>query len=538
MCLNPLNIINPTRRVSLYQAQLMQMNVRCNKCAECLKAIQSEWYFRSYYHAKSTLMMGGYVMMDTFTYRPKDVPRIGNFINRKKYGIQNFMCFDYKHVRDFIKLLRIRLARLGYKNKKAFSYFVTSEYGTDENCTHRPHYHILLFVHDVRINPYRLSLLISECWPYGRTDGLKYHPKLYVDQHIYGYKSNDDIQVITMVTNYVSKYVTKDSTYQSTIDKRLAVVKNRVDEKQYKELYRHISMFHRQSQGFGLDYLNIITQAEFNEMLETTEMVMPDTKYVHRRIKLPMYYIRKLYYQQDKEVIYPNLVWREKGEKQVRKYWRLNEFGKEWRKKYLKKSIDNMCEQLHSTYINMLPDEQYIFNRYLNGREYRDYCAYILLFRGRLKNGFSMCSETSMIDHIVDYDTPYIDDNYLYRFRPLGPSFVLKDFVTDKDMSYKIYYADEKFKKCGHCKAYNLYMQTDDRFTRGYEIHQYGYYQSTEEYVEQNVYNQNSYLCWEHFDDLHNFLQGVTKRIKSNVQPAFDYVNELKQRYKAMKGGV
>ena len=282
MCLQPIKMINSTKRVSLYLSQLLKMQVRCNKCAECLQAIRSEWLFRSYYHSKATLINGGYILMDTLTYRPKDVPRLSNFIDVKKYEINNFMCFDFRHVRDFIKHLRVRLSRMGYKSKNAFTYFVTSEYGTSELHTHRPHYHILFFVNDKRISPYRLSLLISELWRYGRTDGLKYHPKLYVDNHIYGYKGNDDLEAITAVTNYVSKYVTKDSTYQSTIDNRLQMLSCKLNEDEYKALYRNVSMFHRQSQGFGLDYLNIISTAEYQKMLDTFEMEMPDKKLLEK----------------------------------------------------------------------------------------------------------------------------------------------------------------------------------------------------------------------------------------------------------------
>lgn len=506
------------------------MQVRCNKCAECLQAIRSEWYFRSYYHSKATLIRGGYIMMECLTYRPKDVPHISDFIDNKKYGIRNFMCFDYKHVRDFIKLLRIRLKRAGYKNKKAFDYFVTSEYGTSEMGTHRPHYHILLFVYDTRINPYWLSLLISELWKYGRTDGLKYHPKLYVDQHIYGYKNNnDDIQAITAVTNYVSKYVTKDSTYQSTIDKRLFHIRSRVSEEEYKELYRHISMFHRQSQGFGLHYLNIISSAEFEKMKATTEMEMPDTKHIRRTIKLPMYYIRKLYYNQGQEVIYPNPYLKENGEKIVRKYWYLNDYGKEWRKQYLKKSIDNLTDNLYDTTLNMNDDDKYYLYRLLDGRSLREYAVYKLLFCGRLKNGFSMCSEESIINHIVDYDSPYIDDNYLYRFKPKGTLFRDVDIITDKDLNFMVYsYENDK----------SSIFRSYSKHESGYEIHQLGNYIPTKDYIKESTYNEDSFLCFRYFDKISNLFESVTNRLKSNVQPTFDKIEQLKQRYKSMRKEV
>lgn len=527
MCLYPLNIINPTKRISLYQAQQMRMQVRCNKCAECLQAIRSEWYFRSYYHSKATLINGGYIMMDCLTYRPKDVPHISDFIDNNKYGLRNFMCFNFKHVRDFIKLLRVRLARQGYKNKKAFDYFVTSEYGTSENGTHRPHYHILLFINDKRINPYWLSLLISELWPYGRTDGLKYHPKLYVDNHIYGYNNNDDIQAVTAVTNYVSKYVTKDSTYQSTIDKRLSVIRGRVTADEYNDLYRHISMFHRQSQGFGLDYLNIITTAEYEKMKATTEMEMPDTKYIRRIIKLPMYYIRKLYYNQGKEVIYVSPILKEQGDKIIRKYWYLNDYGKEWRKQYLKKSIDDLTDNLYDTTLNMQDDEKYILTKLLDGRTLRDYAVYKLLFQGRLKNGFDVVCEDSMINHIVEYDTPYIDDNYLYRYKPNGPLFKDSDIVTNKNLDFMVY----QYENSPLFRSYS-------KHEKGHEIHQLGDYIPICDFVKDNTYNQDTYSYFNYFDTISELFGYVTKRIKSNVQPTFDKIEQLKQRYKSMRKEV
>ena len=47
---------------------------------------------------------------------------------------------------------------------------------------HRPHYHLLLFVRK-KVDPLKLSALISRCWKCGRTDGIPYQSNFYVFQH-------------------------------------------------------------------------------------------------------------------------------------------------------------------------------------------------------------------------------------------------------------------------------------------------------------------------------------------------------------------
>lgn len=530
MCLNPIHLINPTRRISLYSPQQVYLDVKCGKCAECVKAMRSEWHFRAYYHTKATLLNGGYAMMDCLTYRPSDVPKLSHYIDVKKYGLRDYMVFDYKHVRDFIKNLRIRLKRLGYKSKNVFTYFITSEYGTSELRTHRPHYHLLLFVHDVRINPYKLSLIISDLWKYGRTDGLRYHPKLYVANHIYGYNSNDDISAILSVTNYVSKYVNKDSSYQNVIDNRLLKLQSVLPTDEFNTFKRNISMFHRQSQGFGLDYLNLITQHEYDIMLDTMEMTMPHKKYVHQRISLPMYYRRHLFYAQAKLISYNSLVQYD-ATKVVTRYWYLTDYGKHMRKKYLYNTIKKMADDIaNNICINMNDDERYMFRRLLGSRSLIDYTTYMLLYRGRLNNGVNILPTDEMINYIVDTSNVYADDNILYRYN-LPLAFEAHDIVTDKNLDYIYYREKEHIKKYGKADFYH-------HIRKGYEIHKLGDYMPIKIYIADNVYNENSFPCFAKFDKLALLLKSVNNRLKSNVQHTFDEIEKLKTRYKSMKGGV
>ena len=188
MCLNPKKIRNPAKRLSMYGGQPLYFNVPCGNCADCKKKKRLEWRFRAYHHINNIINRGGYVYFDTLTYDEDHVPHLSDFISLDSFvpslieqrngisvGIQDFTCFCHSHWKNFLKNLRRQLDY--HYNGCKFDYFLTSEYGTKEGFTHRPHYHILFFVHDSsKIHPLDFSKVIKKCWDYGRTDGIDFEP--------------------------------------------------------------------------------------------------------------------------------------------------------------------------------------------------------------------------------------------------------------------------------------------------------------------------------------------------------------------------
>ena len=211
MCLFPRKIKNPCKNVNLLGGQPLYIEVPCNQCAECKKNKRLEWRLRSFYECQDTIAKGGYIYFDTLTYSEEFVPHLSDYLTDHSQvlnKVEDFTCFNHTHFKNFLKNMR---RQLDYHHKGVtFKYFLSSEYGTKEGYTHRPHYHILFFVNNKSIDPFTFSELVSKCWPFGRTDGMPYQSRDYVIEHSYGFfppvKKLDDEKEITVMTlcNYVS----------------------------------------------------------------------------------------------------------------------------------------------------------------------------------------------------------------------------------------------------------------------------------------------------------------------------------------------
>ena len=231
MCLSPINLYSPTKAIALRGGQVLKQTVRCGKCAHCQTRLRDEYSFRTYWHTKDTIDNGGYVLFDTLTYDEENLPHISDFVDIKKYGIKDFSCFNRQHYKLFFKRLRRKIEKT-YGLVRAISYFFSTEYGEDDRYTHRPHYHILIFVKRWEIDPIWLSYAIAECWQYGRTDGLKYQPLKHVAEHVYGcnlgFGENTDTFVLRAVTHYLSKYITKNNLFQKNINERINIIEHQL----------------------------------------------------------------------------------------------------------------------------------------------------------------------------------------------------------------------------------------------------------------------------------------------------------------------
>lgn len=300
MCYNPITIINPSKYVSLRTRERFLLQVPCGHCAQCATNKSNEWYFRSYHETLDTLNASesSYILFDTLTYRNACLPHLSDFVTVPR-GC-DYPCFSKRDLQLFNKRLRKRLN----KYHCSYTYFITSEYGTDDKHTHRPHYHLLLYCRDGKIDSLSMSRLIAESWTLGRTDGLPYKSAYYVRKNTFHHNNFADS---LRTCRYVSKYVQKSCMFTKEINRRLdsimqSIANKMIDgwidtvhAKRVRQRYaRLVGQFHLQSKNFGASYLQDIDVTDFTAVNNT---FMPDDNKVHLRLSLPQYYKRKMYYE-------------------------------------------------------------------------------------------------------------------------------------------------------------------------------------------------------------------------------------------------
>lgn len=407
MCLSPITIPSQTKYVSLRHCDKFLMEVPCGKCAECQKTNRNQWYYRAWYEYND-LPRGGYCLFDTLTYRNKRLPHLSDtwtFISPS----EDFSCFNYQHIRQFIENLRIRLKRAGYGNN-AFRYFAAAEYGSIKK-TMRPHYHLMLYVHNPNISPVWLSRLISKLWKYGRTDGIPYKSHQYVMSHNV-VAADDTIGSKLRTCSYVTKYIQKSCVYQDILDKRINKVMWRLAEysdpvtpekwleselahREKLKLLRYVNQFHRQSQHFGESALGDL---DLKQLFRDGCLYMPDQKHVSIPIPLPTYYKRKLFQQQ---------VWINGS-----RYWQLTDYGKE----YVEYRRNVARQQLINRYTS-IRDEEYLK---INPSRLADY---VLFERGRLKGDLPESTLEERVDTISLFNYSCGSDKLHFNCRGLSPNW-------------------------------------------------------------------------------------------------------------------
>lgn len=316
MCLSPIDIINPSKYISLKHRDQYILQVPCGHCAECQQTLSNQWFFRIFHEwIDIQNQKNGYVYFDTLTYSPEHLPYMDDILPYMPHE----PCFRPSDIRQFIQNLRDRL-----KSRNAsFRYFIVSEYGSKYK---RPHYHLLLFVNG--IEPVALSMLIDDIWKYGRTDGVTYKGAAYVMNH--NVKDNS-IESMLVVSNYVCKYIQKSCIYDQTLSSRLDKAMNLLHEQiapndddwlsspqasRYRsEFKRSIAQRHWQSQHFGESALANI---DLDQLFKDGCLFMPSPKAVKIPVALSTYYKRKLFY----ELVEVDGV----------KSWQLTELGRQYKK--------------------------------------------------------------------------------------------------------------------------------------------------------------------------------------------------------------
>lgn len=502
MCLNPIQIRNPTKKIARSGGQKLMLEVQCNKCAECVLAKRAEWNFRSYQELQNTLRNGGFVYFDTLTYSNEHLPMLSDYIDIKQYGLKNHSCFSHSHFKLFLKNMRRQL-QYHYKDVM-FKYFLTSEYGVDDRYTHRPHYHILFYVYG-KIPPLDFSRLVSKCWQYGRTDGLPYKSIKYVSQHIYGnnigFGANNSIDVVTAVCGYVSKYITKSSEFQKVLDKRIYKLQSQIEDKDLiKQLIRQVDMFHRQSQGFGCAYLYNADERE-RALLQENKCLVPDKKKVFVTLPLPMYYKRKMYYQCKKH-------------SDGRRYWELTDNGY---KALIENQLKSVTKEIsnYNDIISNCKDGQIVSMAYnlLAGRDVRDYVVYDKFYRNRMRNGTSLnIYNLSSIPNLDNTEYNLYDWLKVIGYSSKNNSLPQCDVFDVPDDGMML------LPKANENMFYwkSIYSQQNIDIRTFIQLFTF-----TEKIAE-----------FRDFDKLRELFKQMTKKQKHEKQKTFDYLESYKERMK------
>lgn len=509
MCLNPVSITNPTKRISRLGGQKLLLSVNCNKCAECQTRKRDEYSFRTYWHTKTTIENGGYVLFDTLTYSPLYLPHISHYIDISKYGIQDFSCFDLEHYKLFFKRLR-RAIQYKYNVTDAITYFFTTEYGDDDNYTHRPHYHILIFVKYSFIHPLWLSRKIAQIWQFGRTDGITYKPLKYVAKHVYGYDLgfgiNTSTWILRAVTHYVAKYILKSIDFQKVLDKRIYELQNTlISDEEIKELVKRISMFHRQSQGYGIGFLDNLSENDI-EALKTDTCLLPDKEKIVKELPLPMYYMRKLYYQVLKSTT-------------GNKVWQLTDKGIAHKNEKQLLNLTNREQRLNDLLTNVTQEQKSHFYSLLGNRTILDYCIYMEFYQGRLRclssKQFRTGSQPYYLNESEYLDTPEFRQNIADSYK--SNTMYFKDVfeVDDKD---NINMRNKYVSIISHDYNVNRVKQlTKKQFVRNY------------------CFSENSIPQFKNFDLLTSYINHLKKDDRKNKQLLYDALKDAEQRLKDLK---
>lgn len=270
MCTSPFSIFNNSKFINPHYMDVFR-TVRCGKCLSCQHSLQIEYALRSYFEYRHAQDDGGFTYWDTLTFDDDHLPLF-----------HGFPCFDKSSISLYIKRLRKYIADNFKLYSDVFRFLCISEYGEKK---HRPHYHIVFFVHDPNLTPEQLQTAINSCWQFGLTAN-GYRLATAISRHC------DFIVKNNAALTYVAKYLYKDDFWSSKyIDDVEYELTQKGIEFDSKDIKRKFKPFRLSSINFG-SYLLELGEYDYEE--ETTSM--PVALNVNKTFTLPIYYRRKLYY--------------------------------------------------------------------------------------------------------------------------------------------------------------------------------------------------------------------------------------------------
>lgn len=368
MCVSPLKILS---RKSVQVAGLTpQYNiVPCGKCWQCQQQKRDGFTVRSIFEFMKAKQNGGFALFLTLTYNDSNL--------RVFHGVPMFLKDD---VQKYLKKVRINLVRF-YERKLCnkdyakslvsnhVTYLCSSENGDKR---HRPHYHIMFFCDNPKINPWIFRKISISSWSLGFC---------VPSQENYGFVTD------TRACKYVAKYVGKSMLGNEYFAKCFKTYEDRCKkfEKQYNyyiklknsgvddrsiieidnllprysrliEYYNSITVklkenspFMLCSKGFGSFALDNKCSCQYrltNEMFVEGKMFAPDSQLGVKEYRIPDYYKRKLFYNVSSEVV----------PKYRRVKYSINQIGIDVKTASFKKYFDNYDKNVTSLLSINFPD--------------------------------------------------------------------------------------------------------------------------------------------------------------------------------------
>lgn len=418
MCYRPIRIINKSRSFSSSSSPLF-LYVPCGKCEQCLTLKQNDWFIRAFSQWRTYEQLGGSTFFVTLTYRDADLPIHG------KYRV-----FNKRHIQNFIKKLKIYLARRGLPDN--IGYFITCEYGSK---TDRPHYHGLLYF-PYKIDSFQLHNLsnngfIDRAWIYGfNSFSKKYGAQV---------KSS---KALRYCIKYISKY--------SEIYKQVGLLEY-FESIEDSHIYKP---FHLQNKGFGLSLKDCITTKQLESNIIP---YIEDSKTVFN-YSIPVYIKRYMMYNYDKD----NCLYRlnDKGIsiKMIQTYKRISNIIISFTDFF--SDIDKFCygvtdEILQYFQVDCPDTLQYEINNRFNGN-YENLAYYYLFFR--FVSTYSLSSPVKDVKkHFESTFTEYLRGGKIYTESPLTPKLLkkLKPYCYESIKPFTDYFYI--------CSIYDEYMKTKNK---------------------------------------------------------------------------
>ena len=463
MCLTPTRIRTNAKYFSLGSFRRLYIDIPCGHCAECQQQKKNEWYLRNYFEAEDTWSKGGYILFETLTYDDEHLPNIAKVLTgidlaHEKYAwlkvldwitenelwsdnpkkdpsitsedfnrihsalkANNYSCFNYPDFQKFMKRLRMNLTRAGFNPDSCLRYFMCSEYGHDElyvdDCgrqrqgTFRPHYHVLFYSTDPKLDPLTLSRFVRVSWKNGRTHYDK--GRSFVYNNVFGPRYIKDPKRLRGVQYYVTKYVCKDYEFEEKVDERICnnlrtIYQYPMNSKEYadkrREFHRFMDQFHRQSVGFGAQALE--SEAVIKSIWSEGNISIPDSQKVVKKIPVPMYYVRKLFQVCAKD-------------SEGTLHWNWTDVGRKWKQASMERCVYVLSTKMKDWYDNLetvLGSEfeakarRRKVDSILGSRTWKDYAEYIVYYKDRVFLDAGSVSKENILSNSlmpVDEDATY-----------------------------------------------------------------------------------------------------------------------------------
>lgn len=488
MCINEKEILNNSKFVDVNHPWRVKNIIKCGECVECLAEKQNEWTLRTQEQFKETIRNGGYVIFDTLTYSEENCPWSQNVIE-SIYGFKisdnlNFRCFDLRDVQKFFKKLRKKCP------KDYIKYYLAAEYGTKEGKTHRPHYHIMIYLKDYTISPVDMSNMIFDTWQKGLTDGIKCKGRLYFQDNCL-FTNLEQSNVVAQ--KYIQKYLCKQSEYEKRIKSKVRAIayqminfdrnflKTYDGRLQILSIKRNINQFRKVSKGYGETYIKDI---DVDGYIKDGYVIVDDCHKIKRKMKLPNYYKRKLYYTYDKDV----------------KCWFENEKGIELHKQEMRRIYDRQIDSYNVLFEEIKNYDSKRFNEIkniLNLRSVKDYVYYLIFIRNRVYDNISIIK--SVDDYIANYS-----NNRLY-----ARNFSSRRDIASMEKPY-ILLPHKIWDSSCHLQSYSNYFQ-------------------------QIIMNERISEKFEGFEKIYTLIHEYKEQVGDHKQNVQDLKNRLENLFKKQR---